>query len=163
FNSAYGTEAELREAIAALKPVKAMADVVVNHRVGIATSGADFADPSFPDNRAAVTCDDRSGAGNGWPDTGSELCTAGQELDQTTPVVGAVVKQCRRRLQAMGFRGWRYVLAKGFHGKFVAEYSDATARDIAVGEYFDGDRQKVTDWIDVTGGKAAAFDFPTRF
>jgi alpha-amylase len=163
FDSAYGTEAELRAAIAALKPVKAMADVVVNHRVGVATSGADFADPSFPDNRAAVTCDDRSGAGNGRPDTGIEVCIAGRELDHTNPDVRAVIKQYLRRLQSIGFRGWRYDLAKGFDGKFVAEYNDATAPDFAVGEYFDGDRQKVTDWIDVTGGKAAAFDFPTRF
>jgi alpha-amylase len=32
-----------------------------------------------------------------------------------------------------------------------------------VGECFDGDRQKITNWIDTTGGKSAAFDFPTRF
>jgi alpha-amylase len=162
-DTAYGSEAELRAAIAALKPVKAMADVVVNHRVGVATAGADFADPSFPDNRAAVTRDDRSGAGSGQPDTGEEACAAGRELDHTNPDVRAAIKQYMRRLKAIGFSGWRYDLVKGYHGKFVAEYNDATEPELAVGEFFDGDRQKVTNWIDITGGKSAAFDFPTRF
>src|SRR5262249_57595380 len=65
----YGTEAELQDAIGALEPVRALADVVLNHRVGVATSGADFADPPFRDNRAAVTRDDASGVGTGTPDT----------------------------------------------------------------------------------------------
>src|SRR5436309_2586340 len=54
----YGTEAELHAAIRALGPVKAMADVVLNHRVGVATAGADFADPPFADNRASIARDD---------------------------------------------------------------------------------------------------------
>ena len=69
-DSAYGSEAELRAAIAALGPVKAMADVVLNHRVGVHTGGADFDDPPFPDNRAAICRDDESGVGTGNPDTG---------------------------------------------------------------------------------------------
>src|SRR5579859_796355 len=44
-DTAFGTEAELRTAIEAIAPVKALADVVVNHRVGVATSGPDFEDP----------------------------------------------------------------------------------------------------------------------
>src|SRR5262249_49299377 len=39
----------------------------------------------------------------------------------------------------------------------------ATAPEFSVGEFFDADRQKVTDWIDATGGKSTAFDFPTRY
>src|SRR5271166_591044 len=50
----FGTEAELQTAIEAIKPVKAMADLILNHRVGVATAGPDFEDPPFPDNRAAV-------------------------------------------------------------------------------------------------------------
>src|SRR5262245_63293602 len=51
---AYSSEAELRATIGALRPVRAMADVVLNHRVGVATAGADFEGPPFPDNRAAI-------------------------------------------------------------------------------------------------------------
>lgn len=161
-DSAYGNEAELRAAVAALGPVKALADVVLNHRVGVATAGADFEDPPFPDNRAAIAGDDDSGVGTGNPDSG-EHHPAGRDLDHTNPGVRAAVKNYLRRLRAVGFRGWRYDLVKGFHGRFVGEYNDASAPGLSVGEFFDGDRQKVTDWIDTTGGRSTAFDFPTRF
>jgi alpha-amylase len=148
-DTAYGSEAELRAAIRALGPVKAMADIVLNHRVGASTAGADFADPPFADNRAAIVRDDESGVGTGNPDTG-ERHPCGRDLDHTNPDVRAAVKQYLARLRAVGFRGWRYDLAKGYHGRFVGEYNEATAPALSVGEYFDGDRQRVTDWIDTT-------------
>ncbi|MBY0525038.1 MAG: hypothetical protein K2R98_16655 [Gemmataceae bacterium] len=161
-NCAYGSEDELRGAIQALGPVKAMADVVFNHRVGAWTAGVDFEDPPFPNNRAAVTCDDDSGQGHGAPDTG-ECCTAGRDLDHTNHDVRNAIKNQMRRLKSVGFRGWRWDLAKGFHGRFIAEYNDATTPEFSVGEFYDTDRQKVTHWIDSTGGKSCAFDFPTRY
>jgi alpha-amylase len=161
-SSAYGTEAELRAALAALGPVKALADVVLNHRVGVHTAGADFADPEFPDNRAAIARDDESGVGTGNPDTG-ERHPAGRDLDHTNPDVRTVIKNYLRRLKAVGFKGWRYDLVKGYHGSFVGEYNEATAPDLSVGEFFDGDRGKVVGWIDSTAGRSTAFDFPTRF
>jgi alpha-amylase len=161
-DTAYGSEAELRAAIRALSPVKAMADLVLNHRVGVHTPGADFADPSFADNRAAIVRDDASGVGTGNPDTG-EHHPAGRDLDHTNPDVRAAIKKYLRGLKAVGFQGWRYDLVKGFAGRFVAEYNDASRPRLSVGEYFDGDRQRVTDWLDSTGGRSTAFDFPTRF
>ncbi len=161
-DSAYGTEAELRAAIRALGPVKAMADLVLNHRVGVATAGADFADPEFPDNRAAIAGDDESGVGTGNPDTG-ERHPAGRDLDHTNADVRATIKTYLRRLQDVGFRGWRYDLVKGYHGRFVGEYNDATEPELSVGECFDGDRTKIAGWIESTGGRSAAFDFPTRY
>jgi alpha-amylase len=161
-NSAYGSEAELRAAIAALEPVKALADVVLNHRVGVATAGADFDDPPFPDNPAAVVRDDESGVGTGNPDTGDRH-PAGRDLDHTNPDVRAAVKGYLRRLKGVGFKGWRYDLVKGYHGRFVGEYNDASAPALSVGEFFDGDRQAVTNWIDATGDRSTAFDFPTRY
>jgi alpha-amylase len=161
-DTAYGSEQELKSAIQALRPVKALADVVVNHRVGVATSGTDFEEPRFPDNRAAVVRDDSSGLGTGNPDTG-ERYSAGRDLDHTNPDVRYAVKDYLRRLRAVGFLGWRYDLVKGFHGRFVAEYNDSSQPDFSVGEFFDGDRQKVTNWIDATAGMSTAFDFPTRY
>jgi alpha-amylase len=161
-DTAFGSESELRAAIRALGPVKALADIVLNHRVGLHTGGADFADPPFPDNRAAVVRDDESGVGTGNHDTGDRH-PCGRDLDHTNPDVRAAAKKYFARLEAVGFRGWRYDLAKGFHGRFVGEYNEATGPELSVGEFFDGDRQKVTDWIDATGGRSTAFDFPTRF
>jgi alpha-amylase len=161
-DSAYGTEAELAAAIRSLEPLKALGDVVVNHRVGVATGGADFADPAFPDNRAAIVRDDESGVGTGHPDTGDRH-PSGRDLDHNNPDVRAAVKNYLRRLKAVGFQGWRYDLVKGYHGRFVAEYNDATAPEFSVGEFFDGDRQRVTGWLDAAAGKSTAFDFPTRY
>jgi len=158
----YGTEDQLKEAIGALGPVGALADVVINHRVGVATAGADFMDPAFPDWQKAITKDDESGVGTGAADTG-EPYAAGRDLDHTNPDVRAAIKEYLKRLQKVGFKGWRYDLVKGYAGKFVAEYNDTTSPGFSVGEYFDGDRQKVTNWIDATGGKSTAFDFPTRY
>jgi alpha-amylase len=161
-DTAYGSEAELRAAIRALAPVRAMADVVLNHRVGASTPGADFADPPFVDNRAAIVRDDASGVGTGNSDTG-EHHPAGRDLDHTNPDVRAAIRASLRGLKAVGFQGWRYDLAKGYHGRFVGEYNEATDPALSVGEYFDGDKQKVTDWLDATGGRSTAFDYPTRF
>ncbi len=161
-DTAYGSEAELRSAIRALEPVRVMADVVLNHRVGAHTGGADFEEPAFPDNRAAVVRDDSSGAGTGNHDTGDHH-PAGRDLDHTNPDVRAAIKNYLRRLKSVGFQGWRYDLVKGYHGRFVAEYNDATQPAFSVGEYYDGDRQKVTGWLDATAGKCTAYDFPTRY
>jgi alpha-amylase len=87
----------------------------------------------------------------------------GRELDHTNPTVRAAIKNYMRQLRALGFCAWRYDFSKGYHGRFVAEYNDASAPVFSVGEYFDGDRQKLAHWIDRTGGKSAAFDFPLRF
>jgi alpha-amylase len=161
-DTAYGNEAELRSAIAALEPVQAMADVVLNHRVGVHTGGADFGDPPFPDNRAAVVRDDESGVGTGNHDTGDRH-PCGRDLDHTNADVREAIKTYLKRLRSVGFKGWRYDLVKGFHGRFVGEYNESTAPHCSVGEFFDGDRQAVTNWIDSTGGKSTAFDFPTRY
>ena len=161
-DSAYGSEAELRATLQALGPVRALADVVLNHRVGVATPGADFADPAFPDNRAAIVRNDESGVGTGNHDSG-ELNPVGRDLDHTNADVRSAIKHYLRRLKAVGFRGWRYDLVKGFHGRFIGEYNDDSAPEFSVGECFDGDRQKVTNWIDATGGRSTAFDFPMRF
>ncbi len=161
-NSAFGSESELRAAIQSVSPLAVLGDVILNHRVGAATAGADFEDPPFPDNRAAITRDDDSGLGTGNPDTG-EHYAAGRDLDHTNPGVRATIKNYLNRLKEVGFQGWRYDLVKGYHGRFVAEYNDATNPVFSVGEYYDGDRQKVTSWIDTAGGKSTAFDFPTRY
>jgi alpha-amylase len=158
----YGTEDQLRDAIKALKPVRSIADVVINHRVGVATAGVDFENPRFPDWHTAITKDDESGQGTGTPDSG-EPYSAGRDLDHSNPDVRTAIKTYLKQLQDVGFQGWRYDLVKGYAPKYVAEYNDATQPDFSVGEYYDTDRQKVTNWIDGTGGKSTAFDFPTRF
>ena len=54
-------------------------------------------------------------------------------------------------------------MVKGFNGSHVGQYNDSSEPILSVGEYFDGNTQKVVNWVDETGGKSMAFDFPTRF
>lgn len=62
----------------------------------------------------------------------------------------------------IGFAGWRYDMTKGYSGNFNGLYNDASQPYLSVGEFWDGNRQAVVNWIDATGGKSMAFDFPTR-
>ena len=63
----------------------------------------------------------------------------------------------------IGYDGWRYDLVKGFAGKYVGIYNDASEPYISVGEYWDGSYDKVGAWIDATGKKSMAFDFPSKY
>jgi len=164
-DTAYGTKAELKEAVAQIAPVKAIADLVLNHRVGKATSGADFDDPAFADNAAAVTASDECDCGTGEPETGPDASVPyARDLDHFNGSVrDEVVKWLRFLKEEIGFAGWRYDLVKGYPGRFVRAYNEATQPELSVGEYWDdGSRQAIVDWIDSTRGRSMAFDFPTR-
>jgi len=162
FHTEYGDEGGLRAAIAELAPVRCLADVVLNHRVGVHTPYADFDEPPFLDNHDAIACDDESGVGTGAPDTG-ERHPCGRDLDHTNDGVRSAIKEYLRRLTRLGFQGFRYDLVKGFAARYVGEYQEALSPAFGVGECFERDAQKVCDWIDGTGGRSSAFDFPLRY
>lgn len=172
FENGYGNKDELKQAVAALKPSKALCDIVINHRCGTATSGADFTNPAFGNaaqNRSAVVSKDECGCGrgraeerhrNGDPSEGQD---GGRDLDHTNPLVRARVKSFLKKLKTeIGFAGWRYDKVRGFNGSHIGDYNDATQPALSVGEYWDERAQTVVDWVDETGGKSMAFDFPTR-
>lgn len=181
-NSRYGSESELILAIQALKgqntrPVYAIADIVVNHRCG--TSGwGDFSDPPFasdnttdPDeivsaNNNAICKDDEWKDNGGDPtgnnDSGNQF-NPGRDLDHKNEHVQREIVQWLNWLKSdVGFAGWRWDMVIGYGGQYVGQYNDGTTPVLSVGEYWDDDRQKVINWIDATGGKSTAFDFPTR-
>ena len=107
--------------------------------------------------------EDECACGRGNPDTG-EPNNAARDLDHENSSVRQEIEKWQAFLEnEIGFAGWRYDQVKGYGGRFVGVYNDASRPYLSVGEYLDGDRQKVVDWIDATGGKSMAFDFPTRF
>ena len=172
FDNGYGNKTELKQAVAALKPTLALCDIVINHRCGIATGGADFANPSFGNsaqNKMAVVADDDCNCGQGHPEErrrDGSLCeanNAGRDLDHTNPQVQARVKAFLRKLKTdIGFAGWRYDQVRGYDGYHIGQYNDDSQPVLSVGEYWDDAAQKVVDWVDETGGKSMAFDFPRR-
>jgi alpha-amylase len=185
-NYYYGTQDELKGAISALhaRGVKALADIVINHRIGPA-DWADFQDPGFgagtangnADNNAAVCSGDEYPSASGNPDTG-EGYAAARDLDHRNANVQTAIKNWLNYLKDpnnAGFDGWRYDFVKGYWGRAVGDYNDATNPTFSVGEFWptnsfqDGNpgdwRGQITNWINGnngTGSKSAAFDFVTK-
>ena len=122
-DSAYGTRAQLQAAVGALSPVRAVADVVVNHRCGALSDKVDFADPPFPDQAGAVCRDDECGVGTGDFDTGENQAAA-RDLDHTNAKVQTAIEQYLSDLKAAGFTGWRFDEVRGYRGDFVGLYND---------------------------------------
>lgn len=168
-NTNYGTQQQLQQAITALhgRGVKAVADIVINHRVGT-KDWADFTEPTWGSD--AVCRDDEWAGARGNYDTGSPY-SAARDVDHTQPYVQSSIKEWLGWMKnTIGYDGWRYDYAKGFNGSYVGSYNDATAAWFSVGEYWDdldlnnanAHRQRLCNWIDATGGKSAAFDFTTK-
>ena len=168
----YGTKAELKAAVSALKPAMALCDIVINHRCGTATGGADFTNPAFGNaeqNKAAIVTGDECQCGKGHFEerhrdgSFSEGNEGGRDLDHTGPRVQMRVKEFQQKLKdEIGFAGWRYDQVRGYNGFYVGLYNDASRPVLSVGEFWDNSAQTVVDWVDETGGKSMGFDFPTR-
>lgn len=149
FDTKYGTKEQLKSAIAAISPAKAIADVVINHRCGT-TSWGDFTNPSFGTekgvNYKAICSDDEgfksepaymgkvSDSMRGAKDTG-ESYAAGRDLDHTNKDVQDGIIEFLGKLKDLGFCGWRYDFVKGYAGRYVGMYNKKTEPVFSVGEY----------------------------
>ena len=187
-NNCYGTEAELKSMIQAIKPTKAIADIVVNHRAG-STSWGDFTNPTWGvekgSNYAVICSDDEGFTGEpslmgasskrGAADTGDGY-TAYRDLDHTnTTVQQGIVDWMNNVLKPAGFVGWRYDYVKGFAGKYVGQYNEGSNAEFSVGEYWPSEGynsgspnswgDKIKNWINATdngGQRSKAFDFALK-
>lgn len=173
-NSQYGSQAELVSLINSLNAngIEAIADIVINHRVGT-TNWADFTHPTW--GCWAVTANDEWGtAGGGNPcgnwDTGDNYHAA-RDIDHTnTTVQNDLIAWMNWLKNTIGFAGWRYDYVRGFNGYYVGLYNDATSPYFSVGELWDNldlnnsdpHRQQIINWIDQSSGKTSAFDFTTK-
>ncbi|MBU8895116.1 alpha-amylase [Corallococcus sp. M34] len=168
-DSAYGTEAQLKAAIAALhgQGVRVLADVVINHRVGT-TGWADFTFPTWGCS-AVVAGDEWTGACGG-ADSGDGF-SAARDLDHSKTFVQTdLIAWLNWMKTTIGYDGWRYDYVKGYAGSYVGQYNAATSPYFSVGELWtdlnlanpDAHRQLIMNWLDATGGRSAAFDFTTK-
>ncbi|MFC2603113.1 MAG: FN3 associated domain-containing protein, partial [Treponema sp.] len=187
----YGTEAQLKTAINSLKPCKAVADIVVNHRGGT-TSWGDFTNPEWGVvkgvNYKAICSDDEGfekepqfmgkSALNmrGKPDTG-EKYDASRDLDHTNLAVQqGITDWMNDILRPAGFVGWRYDFVKGYGGKYVGQYNRDTLAEFSVGEHWptggfsdsnpDAWGNTIKNWVQSTeedgGTRSRAFDFALK-
>lgn len=184
YNSAFGTEAELLSLIGTFRTngIKTIADVVINHR---ATTAGWFDFPTETYNGVTYTMTSKDVAKN---DDGGKALTEAQkegvqlsdfidsgedwdgmrDLDHNSANVQTTVKAYLQMLKdKFGYAGFRYDMVKGYGGKFTALYNNASQPEFSVGEYWDGNINKVKAWIESTKSDnvptSAAFDFPVRY
>jgi alpha-amylase len=192
FDNNYGTLDEHKAVLKSLldKGIEPIADVVINHRVGTAGWGK-FTDPewsssficsddefwSVPLNADGFNDDDRAirqANQKGGPDFAlnpEAKWDGARDLDHASEQLRAEIKKYLERVKALGYRGWRYDMVKGYDAKYVAEYNFASAPTFAVGEFWDeGNPFILAAWVDGTrmSGQpdpalkaSGAFDFVT--
>jgi alpha-amylase len=186
--SAFGTEEQLRSMIEKFneKNVGIIEDVVINHKNG-STSWCDF--PNESKNGYTLTWDNTDFSGicktdecnteknlkewatgaysgkkaTGANDTGDDFPGA-RDLDHTNATVQQNIKTYLDfLLKDLGYTGFRYDMVKGYAPQYTQLYNNSAKPTYSVGEYWDGDKAKVTAWIDGTGKTSAAFDFPLKY
>jgi len=96
-------------------------------------------------------------------DTGDNFCPA-PDIDHTNVnIQNDIVYWLNWLKNEHGFDGWRFDFVKGYGGNFVEHYVRSSSPKFSVGEYYDGDLNKVTSWISASHGQSFAFDFPLRY
>lgn len=184
YNSSFGSEQQLRSMIGTFKQrgIGTIADVVINHR-GTQNNWFDFPTETYngktysmsasdvcaddDDGKAAeaasaqgVTLSANNDTGDGWDGM--------RDLDHNSPNVQATVKDYLGMLLGdLGYTGFRYDMTKGYAGHFTGMYNASAKPEFSVGEYWDGNKQALIDWINSTkvndNIQSAAFDFALRY
>ncbi|KAL6511911.1 putative alpha-amylase 2 [Orobanche gracilis] len=179
-NSSYGSEHMLKALLNKMKlhKVRAMADIVINHRVGTTQGHGGMYNrydgiPIAWDERAVTAC---TGGKSGNKSTGDNFHGV-PNIDHTQHFVRKDITDWLLWLRnTVGFQDFRFDFARGYSPKYVKEYIDGAKPVFAVGEFWDScnykggyleynqdsHRQRIINWIDGTGQLSAAFDFTTK-
>lgn len=177
-NSSFGTEDELRSMIKTFKNngIGTIADVVINHRntEGWFTFPAETYNGVTYQMLPTDICknDDGSKTLTQATKEGVSLSNNNDEgddfgdcrdLDHKSANVQKAVKAYLKFLKEdLGYIGFRYDMVKGFNASHVGDYNTATGIQFSVGEYWDG-VGNIKNWINNTGKKSGAFDFPFHY
>ena len=184
YNSSFGSEDELRSLIKSFKAngIGTIADVVINHRKNVST-WFDFPVETYKGVTYEMKSTDICANDDGGKtkkeadkqgvklssnnDTGEDW-SGMRDLDHNSTNVQTIVKAyLDMLLNDFGYAGFRYDMVKGYSGKFTGIYNTATKPTYSVGEYWEGDVNKVKNWLEATKVNeqitSAAFDFPIRY
>ena len=177
-DGSFGTEEQLKSMISTFnsKNVGIIEDVVINHRVSVNSSLLNFPKETYKGVEyqltAADICSTDECKSSGYTPTGAadtgENWDGARDLDHTGANVQANIMAYQDKLvNDLGYVGFRYDYVKGFAAKYVGIYNKAAGVKFSVGEYWDGNKTKVTNWINGTKQdgviQSAAFDFPLKY
>ena len=174
-NSSYGSSTDLQNAVTAFTgtsngaSVRAIVDVVVNHRVGT-TGWYDFTNPTW--SQYTIVNNDECNCGWGAADTG-EGFSGGRDLDHTNvgEVQNGITSWMNNVLKPVGFSGIRFDFVKGYGASYAGQYANSFKAEFCVGEMWpdsfdlnnlDANRQAIMNWINGTSNSCGAFDFTTK-
>ncbi len=178
-NSSFGTESELRSMIKTFKDagIGTIADVVVNHR-GNYSNWVDFPAETYngttyqmlstdivknDDNGRAATEAAALGLAVSANNDEGEDWVGMRDLDHKSENVQQNVKAYVKYLvNDLGYTGFRYDMVKGFGASHVGDYNDEAGVSFSVGEYWDSS-SRISNWIDATSNRSAAFDFQFKY
>lgn len=184
YESSFGSENELRSLIKSFKAngIGTIADVVINHRKNVST-WFDFPVETYKGVTYEMKSTDICANDDGGKtkkeadkqgvklssnnDTGEDW-SGMRDLDHSSENVQTIVKAyLDMLLNDFGYAGFRYDMVKGYSGKFTGIYNTATKPTYSIGEYLDGNVNKVKNWLESTKVNeqitSAAFDFPIRY
>jgi alpha-amylase len=169
-NSKYGSSAELTNVVRAFtnNGIKAVADIVVNHRVGT-TGWSDLTNPNW--TTWAIVNNDECNCGLGNADTGDGF-SAARDLDHRNvgEVQNGITTWLNSTIKPVGFSGLRFDYVKGFGASYAGQYANAFGAEFCVGELWtdlnlndvNPHRQAIMNWINGTNNSCGAFDFTTK-
>ncbi|KAG6435299.1 hypothetical protein SASPL_100169 [Salvia splendens] len=146
-NSSYGSENLLKALLNKMKAykVRAMADIVINHRVGTTQGHGGMYNrydgiPLSWDEHAVTGCT----GGKGNKSTGDNFHGV-PNIDHTQEFVRKDIKNWLRWLRnTVGFQDFRFDFARGYSPQYVKEYIEGAKPIFSVGEHWDSCNYKGT-------------------
>ena len=177
YNSSFGNEEQLRSMIKTMKEhgVGTIADVVINHRASL-TGWMGFPEETYNGKtygmKPEYICSNDDGGATknnaevkptGNVDTGDDF-GGFRDIDHTNAEMQQMIIDYLNFLKNdLGYAGFRYDMVKGYAGKYTEMYNKAVQPEFSVGEYWDGNYNKLNDWITRTGKQSAVFDFNVKY
>ena len=170
-SNVWGTEYELKALINAFHNggTRVVADIVINHSGDVNT--VNFLDQDFGEYghfyplTSWITQNDEKGQSGSHPDDGQHEANYGsaRDWDHQNENVQNMCKAYLKFLRnKVGYDGFRYDYAGGFHVSHLNDYNSASSPYFSVMEYWVNDANEIKTRVDEASKNTLAFDFPCR-